>query len=320
VSHIPVVDPLIYMQVHRKAEKQQKMSVLPLSSNSSSSSSTPFLPPVQSRSTQSPNLTHLVPPIEPFCDDDGSRSPTQVRKKMKTGEDGETKVERVSRSPKEVCRGLLKQFWKGDSKQGKQVTECYMRVCNTSIQFADFLKFYGSLCNSARCGIVTTKKPLSYVLSRFSNDHGQPIVLEHVSGRGVTGFTVLKEQKQQCLPLGELRMTTMIPMDAKAIEEFVAESGSPCENVSICNEWRFQYKNSVIYRLLQVSEGSGKLEACQKVPDYFVDIFLIRQPVSERTCHDTLGEDGPPVSGEDGVAFERFLNSFLMKCSDLVVR
>lgn len=337
------------MLSHRKAEKKRS-----LPSRSSSSTTVQASTPASKSSDVSLQDSHcnsslLVPPplnkTSPFSDlqnpspnstDGDLPYPGRAYKRAKTQEsEGDVSSSCLktsssqtdsSQSPKQLCRRFLKQFWTSREAPTEQVTECYMRICNASIQFVDFLKFYGSLCNSARCGIVAAKKPMSYVRSRFSNDQGQPIDIEHVSGRGVSGFTVLEEKKQLCPPLGELRIMTAKLMNPRAIEDFIADSGTPCENVSICNEWRFQYKNSVVYRLLQIAEGSGKLEACQKVPDYFVDIFLMKNSSSNGVASGPTPVHSPPLPVQHGgeevdledVSFERFLDSFIMKCSDLV--
>lgn len=215
-------------------------------------------------------------------------------------------------------------------------TEISMRVTGESVQFAQFLQLYGALCNSAKSGVVATKKPLSGVKTFFKDQEGQVVVINHVSGKGVTGNVVLFEKTYDCAAVGILKETTVSTMTPGAIEDFIAEEGAPCDKVCISNEWKFQYKQSVLYRLTQVSEGVSKMEACQKIPSYFVEVVMMpavahlskKSAAEHLGCSDGQEPDQHQADPEKKLveqeqmaldsAAQQVTESFLLKCFDLV--
>jgi hypothetical protein len=122
----------------------------------------------------------------------------------------------------------------------------------------------------------------------------------------------------------------VFPMSSSNIDEFIAEGG-PCDKVCICNEWKFQYKQSFVYRLTQVSEGVSKIEACQKIPSYFVEVVILPEAsfsekavIKDGNCSSFDHMDKSPPLYErdknvsDQASAHSLTESFLLKCFDLV--
>mmetsp|Transcript_25937 Transcript_25937/g.36729 ORF Transcript_25937/g.36729 Transcript_25937/m.36729 type:complete len:272 (-) Transcript_25937:115-930(-) len=168
---------------------------------------------------------------------------------------------------------VIKALWSFQSET--TICEVAMDITCHPIPFAQFLDLYHNLCNSAKNGILMVKKPVSSVISRFEQDDGCPVEISHMSGKGISGDLVLLREKTVCGHVGVLTRSDYQPMNKQQIEEFVASKGLPCSQVTIKNEWKFQYKQTFVYRLTQVAHGYTKTEACQQMPKYYVEVVIL---------------------------------------------